>query len=183
MTPAVSLPEPGPPPPSAAGGLARTSALVHTSFMHEVDVETLCPTELRGDEHLDWLREQFIAKTAVHDACLALVTRVVQGEHVLLEGPDDLTHNVDLALRATLRRLHGIEARTLWTHTSDQLLALSGQIKATLILAGRPGATYTLSFDGPNVTVETTAGPRVQTRDELAGILRGSYFADVQVLA
>ncbi|MBZ9714487.1 hypothetical protein [Deinococcus multiflagellatus] len=180
---AVSLPEPGPPRPSAAGGLARTNAPVQTGFMHEVDVERLCPTPLRGDEHLQWLREEFLAKTPVFDAIHELIRRVMQGEHILLRGPDDLTRNVDLALRATLRLTHQIEARTLWTHTSDQLLALSGHVKATLILGGRPGTTYTLAFDGPQVTVQTTEGPRISTREQLAGILRGSYFADVQVLA
>lgn len=177
----AKLPDPGPPAPRTSGGLARTSTDVRPYFMLDVDVpQDFNAPNLRGDAHLAWLREQFTTQAPAFHTIQQLARQMMDGQHVLLHGPEDLTRNVDAALRATLRLSHRVEAKTCWTHTPQQLCALQGTVRATLVLGGRTTVTYTLRFEGDTVTVTTTQGERTVSRDALRNTFYGSYFTDVQ---
>lgn len=177
----AKLPDPGPPAPRTSGGLARTSTDVQPYFMQDVDVQQdFNALKLSGDAHLTWLREQFTAQGPEFHRVQQLARQMMEGQHVLLRGPEDLTRNVDAALRATLRLVHRVEAKTCWTHTPEQLCALQGTVRATLVLGGHTRVTYTFRFDGEAVTVTTTQGERTTTRDALRNTFYGSYFTNVQ---
>lgn len=149
--------------------------------MLAVDVQQdFNPQGLTGNAHLAWLREQFTTQAPAFHAIQRLARQMMDGQHVLLHGPDDLTRNVDAALRATLRLVHRVEAKTCWTHTPEQLCALDGTVRATLVLGGRTTVTYTFRFEGEAVRVTTTQGERTATRDALRNTFYGSYFTDVQ---
>ncbi|GGK43084.1 hypothetical protein GCM10008955_41070 [Deinococcus malanensis] len=54
-------------------------------------------------------------------------------------------------------------------------------MQATLILGGRPTATYTLRRIGQSITITTTQGDRTYDEGTLANIHHGTHFTDVQI--
>lgn len=180
-SPAVRIPDPGPPPPRTCGGIARSATPTRNAFMTDVDVTQAPYTvgNLSGEAHLQWLRAAYADGQDVKAALERLADRVAAGTHVVLTGPDTLTRNVDAALRSTLQARHGLTGKTLWTHDAAHLTRLEGSWQATLILGGREATTYTLHFQGEDVTVHTTRGERHYTRATLADVLHGTYFTGV----
>ena len=178
---AARVPEPGPPPATTSGGIARSVHATRNAFMADVDVlqPPFTAGTLAGDAHLNWLRGQYAQGADVKGALERLADRVATGTNVVLVGPPDVTRNIDAALRYTLQARHGLTGKTLWTHTAPDLAALDWTWHATLILGGRPATTYTFAFAGDAVTVDTTQGPRHYSRATLQDTLYGAYFTDV----
>ena len=181
---AARLPDPGPPPATCAGGLARTQKPVHVAGALTVTVTEapFLPAHLTpdaADAHLTWLREAYGAGDAVKGELEHLADALSSGRHVILTGSAALTGNIDAALRYTLQARHRLAAKTLWTHTAEELLALRGEYAATLVLGGRTAATYFLSVTDARVVIHTTKGVREYTPAALLATLHGTHFTNV----
>jgi len=139
-------------------------------------------------EHLSWLRGACHPESGIPDvlSCiLTLTAQLAQGKDLLLIGPPAVTRNVRAALMGYLKLHHQQVPVTLWTHTPEEVIALSAQstVRATLLVGGRPTNTrYEFRTHEQEARVITTAGPRTFSTSDLLAQLRGAYFRDVEIV-